>query len=301
MKRFLVGIALIHLVLYNPVWAQINLGDIQELDYANPRKYEIGGITISGVKYLDNSVLTTLSGLTVGDKISVPGEEIANAIRNLWKQGLFENVIVSATDIQGDLIFLNIDLKERPRMSTFSFGGIKKAEADNLREEIKIATGDVVTDNMLIRTSNTIKNYFIKKGFLDTEVKISQVEDSIRKNHVRLQIDIDKNSKVKISHININGNHHFDDAKARQFLKETKEKGSFTPFNELELLVFNLVKNSVTFRFTDMINYTRDYLNENVRLRIFKSSKFLKDKYQEDLDNLISKYNTQGYRDAKII
>ena len=301
MKKFLTGLILIQLLSLFPCTAQINLGELEELDYANPKKYEIGGITVTGVKYLDNSVLTTLSGLTVGDKISVPGEEIANAIRNLWKQGLFENVVISATDIQGEMIFLNIDLKERPRMSTFSFGGIKKAEADNLREEIKIATGDVVTDNMLIRTSNTIKNYFIKKGFLDTDVKISQEEDSVRKNHVRLLIQINKKEKVKISHININGNQHFDDAKARQYLKETKEKGSFTPFDELEKLIFNLVKNSVTFRFTDMVEYTRDYINKNIRLRIFKSSKFLQDKYQEDLDNLVSKYNSQGYRDAKIV
>jgi len=301
MYRILVGLMLIVLVIPFIGRSQVDIGNLEELDYAYPKKYEIGGITISGVKFLDNNVLSTLSGLTVGDIISVPGEEIANAIRNLWKQGLFENVIISATGIQGELIFLNIYLKERPRMSTFSFGGIKKAEADNVRDEIKIATGDVVTDNMLIRTTNTIKNYFIKKGYLDTEVKITQTEDSIRKNHVRLQFDIDKKQKVKISHIRINGNEHFDDAKVRQLLKETKEKGSLTPFNDIEMLVYNLVKNSVTFRFTNMIEYTRDYINNNFRLRIFKSSKYLKDKYEEDLEKLIVKYNAQGYRDAKLI
>jgi outer membrane protein insertion porin family len=115
--------------------------------------------------------------------------------------------------VQGELIFLNIDLKERPRMSTFSFGGIKKAEAENVRKEIKLASGDVVTDNMLIRTRNTVRNYFIDKGYLDTDVKISQIEDSLRKNHVRLQIDVDRKEKVRIKSINIAGNQHFDDQK----------------------------------------------------------------------------------------
>ena len=237
MQRKIIGLGFYFVVMFS-VQGQIGSGEIEELDYANPKKYEIGGITVTGVKYLDNSVLVTLSGLTVGDKINVPGEEISKAIKNLWDQGLFENVIISATQIQGELIFLNIDLKERPRMSTFSFGGIKKAEADNVRDEIKIASGDVVTDNMLIRTKNTVRNYFVEKGYLDTEVNISQIPDSIRKNHVRLQIDIDRKEKVRIQSINIAGNEHFDDQRVKKFMKETKEKGSFTPFKDIEGLVF---------------------------------------------------------------
>ena len=280
---------------------QINLGDLKELDYANPKKYEIGGITISGVKYLDNSVLITLSGLTVGDVVSIPGEKISQAIRNLWDQGLFENVIVSITNVQGNLVFLNIDLKERPRMSSFSFGGIKKSEADNIRDEIKLASGDVVTDNMLIRTTNTIRNYFTEKGYLDTEVKITQIEDTLRINHVRLQIDINKKEKVRIKSINITGNTEFDDQKVKKYLKDTKEKGVFKPFNNLEGLIFNWIKDVVTLRFTKMADDTREYANENIKLRIFKSSKFIKDKYEDDLVNVIDKYNSVGYRDAKIM
>ncbi len=191
MRMKISGLVLVFWFAIVAVYGQINLGDLEELDYANPKKYEIGGITISGIKYLDNSVLITLSGLTVGDVISIPGEEISKAIRNLWDQGLFENVIVSITNVQGNLVFINIDLKERPRMSTFSFGGVKKSEADNIRDEIKLASGDVVTDNMIIRTKNTIKSYFTEKGYLDADVKITQIEDSLRINHVRLQIDIE--------------------------------------------------------------------------------------------------------------
>jgi outer membrane protein insertion porin family len=301
MYRIFFGLGFVLMAMMISVHGQVGLGEIEELDYANPRKYEIGGITVTGVKYLDNSVLVSLSGLTVGDKITVPGEAISKAIKNLWDQGLFENVIITATQIQGDLIFLNIDLKERPRMSTFSFGGIKKAEADNVRDEIKLASGDVVTDNMLIRTRNTVRNYFIEKGYLDTDVKITQITDSIRKNHVRLQIDIDKKGKIRIKSINIAGNEHFDDQRVKKFMKETKEKGSVTPLKNLEELVFDLVKNAVTLHFENMIEVTRDYINENIRLRIFKSSKFINEKYEEDLVTVINKYNSQGYRDAKIL
>ncbi len=301
MRKRVILTPLLLLSLFFSVRAQIGLGEIEDLDYANPKNYEIGGITVTGVKFLDNSVLVTLSGLTVGDKITVPGEAISKAIKNLWDQGLFENVIISATQIQGDLIFLNIDLKERPRMSTFTFGGIKKAEADNVRDEIKIASGDVVTENMLIRTKNIVRNYFVEKGYFDTDVRIIQIPDSIRKNHVRLQINIDKKDKVKIQPINITGNQHFDDQRVKKFMKETKEKGSLTPFNQLEKYVFDLVKHAVTFRFTDMIDDTRNYIIRNFNPRIFKSSKFIKEKYEEDLVSIITKYNNQGYRDAKIL
>ncbi|MCD4695736.1 MAG: BamA/TamA family outer membrane protein [Bacteroidales bacterium] len=295
------GLIIIFLLIVFSVSGQVNIGNgLDKIDYSNPQKLEIGGLTISGVKYLDNNALILLSGLSVGDMITVPGEETSRAIKNLWEQGLFENVVITATSIQGNLIFLNIDLQERPRMSTFSFGGIKKAEADNIRDEIHLTSGDVITDNLLIRTTNTIKKYYTEKGLLDAEVKISQIPDTLRKNHVRMQIDITKNERVKIHSINVYGNERFDDARIKKFLKETKEKGSFKPFDNLEKLIFNLVKDGVTLQFSKMVDDTRDYVNENMKTRIFKSSKFIKSNYKEDLISLINKYNEYGYRDAII-
>jgi len=154
---------------------------------------------------------------------------------------------------------------------------------------------------LLIRTTNAIESYYTEKGYLDADVKISQIADSMRVNHVKLQIDIKKNEKVRINKINVIGNGEFDDQKVKKFLKETKEKGSFQPFNGLEKFVFSLVKNAVTFRIDDMIEDSRNYVNRNVKVRIFKASKFIKDKYEEDLVNVIDKYNSVGYRDAKIL
>jgi outer membrane protein insertion porin family len=289
------------ILLYISVAGQVNLGELDELNYANPKQYSIGGITVSGIQFLDNNVLIMLSGLSVGDMINVPGEEISNAIHNLWDQGLFENVKITVTDIQNNIIFLNIDLKERPRLSSFSFGGIKKAEVDKIREEIKLSRGDVVTANLLLRTEAKIKKYYTDKGYLDVEIDMKQIPDSTRANHVSLHIELSKNERIKISTINIEGNTYLRDDKIKRFLKETKEKGTFKPFADVEGLIINNVKNLILFRPQEIENEIRDYINKNMKMRIFKSSKLIKENFEEDKLTLINRYNEFGYRDAKIV
>ena len=172
------------------------------IDYANPKEYVIGGITVSGTKYLDKKVLILLSGLTVGDKIQVPGEKISKAIESLWKQKLFSDIKISATKIQGNNIFLNLNLLERPRLSKFSFSGVKKSEANDLREKIKLIKGKVITDNLIITATYSIKDYFIDKGYLNTEVKLVQEEDVTQNNSVILRIEVNKNNKInKVKHL----------------------------------------------------------------------------------------------------
>ena len=298
--HFVVG--LFFLILSTSSLAQVQLGeDLIDIDYANPRNYEIGGITVSGVKYLDPNVLIMLSGLSVGDDIQIPGDDISNAIRKLWKQGLFENINVSVVGRQGNSIFLNIELQERPRLTRFSFEGIRKSEADNIRDEIKLTSGDVVTDNLVVRTKNIIKKHYRAKGYLDAEVDIIQITDTTRPNSVRLNIDIDKNEKVKIYSINIYGNKHLTDEKAKSAFKDTKEKGIFRPLNDLDELVIDVIKASLHLDINDVLLAFQHWSAENIRLRIFKASKYIKNSYKEDKLNLISKYNELGYRDAQII
>ncbi len=262
MMRYICCVFLIWLISI-PIQAQINFGDdIPDFDYANPHEYEIGGITISGVRYLDHNVLIMLSGLSVGDMIEIPGSDISDAIQKLWDQGFFEHISISASGIQDDMIFLNIEFKEKPRLSKYSFRGVKKAEAENLRDEVSLIRNDVVTDNVIMKTRNRVKQYFRDKGFLNAEVKISQLPDTAFANSVILYIDIDKNNKVKINEINIFGNENLPDNKIKRFLKSTKEKKIY---------------------------------------RIFKSSKFIEDDFREDKISLIDKYNELGYRDAMFL
>ncbi len=298
-----VGIlALVILAYVNPVKGQVQLGEeLIDLDYADPKKYEIGGITVSGDKYLDQNVLIMLSGLNIGDFVTIPGEDLGNAIRKLWKQGLFEDIKISVIARQGDVVFLNIDLQERPRLTKFSFKGIRRAEADNIRDDIKLTTGDVVTDNLLINTKNIIKKHYRGKGYLDCEIDIRQIRDTSSANSVQLQINVDKNKKVRIYSIDIYGNEHLSDNRIKNVFKNTKEKTLLDPFEDIESLVFNMAAEALRFQFEEIFVVLGNYMADHVRLRIFKGSKYIEDNFKEDKLSLINKYNELGYRDAKII
>lgn len=300
LKHRLCAIALLFLSF--TASAQIRLGDdLSEIDYTNPKEYIIGGITVSGVQYLDHNVITMLSGLQVADRIEIPGEGIRKAIDKLWKQGLFEDISISATKISDDLIFLNINLKERPRLSRFTFKGVRKAEADDIREKIKLVSNDVVTENVIIRTTNIIKKHFTDKGFLNTTVNIEQKRDSANSNNVSLVINVNKGSKVRINSINIIGNKLVTDSQLKAAMKETKEKGVVQPFIILDKLIFGLPKQLLYFNTDSIVNYTTNVVNQHMKFRIFKTSKFLRDKYEEDINNLIARYNDDGFRDAAVI
>lgn len=303
-NRFILPLIFLLFIYLFPFHAlsQISLGSSQIIiDYNNPKEYEIGGITVTGVQYLDPSVLTMLTGLKVGDKIKVPGEEITLAIQKLWKQGLFDNVRIIAQRIEGNLIFLEIQLVERPRLSKFTFTGIKKGEADDLRDKLKLASGEVVTQSSLARAEETIKKYFTDKGYLNVNVNIQQIRDTARLNNVILKFDIDKKQKVKINEIIIHGNNQVKTSTIKNALKETKEKSSFRPLGGLDNLVWNTVKSAAKLDMAGLTDNFIDYYYTNLKLRIFKSSKFIRDNFETDKENILNKYNELGFRDAEIV
>lgn len=245
--------------------AQIALADDSiSFDYANPKEFDIGGITVSGTDYLDKNTLILISGIGIGDKVQVPGDRFSKAIESLWKQGLFEDVKITATKIQGKNIFLDIHVVERPRLSKFSFKGIKKSEADDIRDKIKLIKGKVVTDYLLASAVNTIKEHFVDKGFQNTAVEIKQEKDTTAglKNSVILTIIIKKGDKVKIQDIFVKGNHSVSVRKIYRTMKDTKRKRWFNLFNP---------------------------------------SKFLEENYEKDKQKIVEKYNQKGYRDARIV
>ncbi|MBL4577753.1 MAG: outer membrane protein assembly factor BamA, partial [Flavobacteriales bacterium] len=247
-----------------PAVAQISSGrtTLDQLNYAVPEDYTIGGITVTGTKHLDKKVLIMLSGLKVGDKITVPGDQTGTALKKLWKQGLFSDVKITATKIQGDQIFLNFHFEERPRLSKFSFPGMRKGDADDLREKIKLSKGKVLTEHLLITTRAKVLNYYLEKNYLNAEVTLTQKEDTTLKNSVTLIIRVDKKQKIKVNEIKIYGNSAFTTKKVRRMMKDTKQK---SPYN------------------------------------IFSNSKYREDDFEADKRKVIDKYNDKGYRDAKIV
>lgn len=232
-----------------------------DISYTDPKEYIIGGITVTGAKFLEANSIISLSGLKEGDKIRIPGEDISGAIKRLWEQGILGGVDILASKIEADKIFLEIAVKERPRLSKFTFSGIRKGEIETLTDKIKLIRGRIVTDPLIKNTQLQIKKHFVEKGFLNTSVNIVQVSDTVTSNSVVLKINVNKKSKVKINNIAFNGREALEEKKLRKKMKGTKQKKFY---------------------------------------RIFTPSKFIPSKYEEDKQKLITYYNSQGYRDATI-
>ncbi len=250
------------LILYSAILFSQSDSTRIEFDYSDPSEMEIGGITVTGIKYLDENILINLSGLRVGQIITVPGQEISQAIKKLWDQGLFSDITISVEKTVNKIVFLNINLSERPRLSKFSFEGIRKSEADDIREQIKLSKGNQVTDNVIINAKNRIINYLNEKGYYNVEVSVRQEADSSIVNHVILYFDIKKNNKFKISNIEVEGNQLMASKKIRRAMKDTKMKKWY---------------------------------------RVFKTSRYFEDKYKTDKQKIVEKYNEDGYRDMRII
>ena len=297
MKQIL-GLLLLLACLYTQ--AQVN----NAINYNAPREYEIGGITVSGAKYLNNDALIAFSGLKVGQKINIPGDELAQAVKKLWGQKLFGKVNIYITKTIGDLVFLNLELQEKPRLSKFQFKGIKKGEIDDIRDHIKLIRGKTINDNVKINAKNAIEKYYLNKGFLNVKIEIYERLDSAMTNGVSLTFNIDKGNKVKIQSIEFEGNENADASKLIKTFSNTKEKTQISLFNDIRDKIFKpksyapgtLIKSYNDLAPEKLLSYFRKHL----RLKIFSSSKYLEDEFIADQAGVIGYYNSLGYRDATI-
>lgn len=241
-----------------------------EISYAGtPRSGVIGGIAVSGVEGYEDYMLMGISGLTVGQKIELPGQEITEAVKRYWKHGLFSNVQIAADSIVGDKIYLHFYLALRPRVSTINYIGVKKSEREDLETKLGLLKGNQITPNMIDRAELLAKNYFDDKGYKNAEINIRQRDDVTAKNQVILDVEIDKKEKMKVRQIIIEGNKNLSDSKIKGGLFT---KGAFTKTHEAGKLS--------TF---------------------LKSKKYTPERYKTDKQNLIDKYNELGYRDATIV
>ncbi len=193
------------------------------IDYSFPKTYEISGIMISGTNYYDKTVLQALSGLSLGQKIKIPGDDIAQAISTLWKQKLFDDIKIRVLDISGDKISLEIVLREKPRLSTFTIKGLRKGKATSLRDELTLKSGQIITDNMLATTQAQVKKFFIEKGFLDAKASFEILPDDNKKNTAKLRITVDEGERIKIQNITFTGNTTVPAKQLRKAMKKTKE------------------------------------------------------------------------------
>ena len=226
------------------------------------KKYILSNVKVNGKISYNEQTVVTFAGLEKGQKITVPGEEISNAIKKLGKLGLFSDIDFYVDKIENDSIWLDLDIVELPKLSEVKFQGVKKSKTDVLIKDNALTKGKIVNENLITTTKNYIENKYKKDGYFNTKVFITTIPDTTEGNQVKMLVNIDKGEKLKISKITFDGNEKFTDAKLRSAMKNTKQ-----------------------------IN----------RLRIFKGSKFIKDKYKEDLASIVDKYKEKGYRDARVV
>lgn len=275
-----------------------------EANYASPNRFEVAEIVANGLEYLDEGAVVSITGIKIGDKVDIPGDDISFAIRKLWKQGLFSDVIVSYELLEAGKIRIILDLVERPRMIKYSFNGVKKSKTSELSDEITLVKGRILTDASIKNAELNIVKYYQDKGYLNVKVNSTTKIDTLIGNGVELIFDVNRGSKVKINDIYFVGNESFGDRRLRSKMKETNERLHFTLIEDIfSKALHSSPKDWFTF-FTkqkDVSNATfLDYLGEHANLNFFKSSKLVKSEFENDKDALIDFYNSKGYRDAEV-
>ncbi|MFA9198288.1 MAG: outer membrane protein assembly factor BamA [Aquirufa sp.] len=229
--------------------------------YADPKEYTIADIQVTGSQFYDGTSMINISGLQVGDKIKVPGEAIGAAIRKIMNQGILDEVQIYATKAEEGKIWLTIELKERPRLFSIKYTGIRKGEQEALNEKMKTYKGKIITETLRKNLELTIRKYYQEKGRLNAKTKSTIKTDSMRGNNAILQVTVDKGEKVKVHKIIING------------IDESQRS-----------LILRKIKNTKQIRFG----------------RIFKPSKFVPKKWDEDKEKLLAAMNKLGYRDFQL-
>ena len=264
-SRKLLVVAALGLSLHGNLWAQEQADkdpNTPVITYtANHPRYVLGGITVDEMKGYDAEYLSSISGLEVGETYEIPGPDISEAVRKYWAQKIFSNVEIVVDSIVGNKVFLHVKLTAQPRISSIHYNGVKKSEREDCEKIIGFQPGNQITTDMVNRAEHYIKKHFEEKGFKNCEVHIVQREDVTGDNRVLVDININKNAKVKVKNIFINGVEQKHVAKLKRAMKKTHEK-SF--------------------------------------VNMFRSKKFLPEKYAEDKDLLTEKLNSWGYRDALI-
>jgi outer membrane protein insertion porin family len=242
---------------------EIKESQVPSISYTQaPKKYIIADITVTGAENYDKDIIIGYSGLRVGSQVTVPGDAFSNAIKRFWRQGLFSDVKIYATRMEGDQVWLEIALTPRPRISEVNFYGIKKKEKEDLETGLGLRKGGQISPALISRAENLIQKKLASEGYENAEIDVILRDDVANPGHVFVDINVDKKDKIKVHRIYIEGNEQLSDNTVKRAMKKTKER----------------------------------------KLRnIFKSKKFIKDEYENDKKLIIEKYNEKGFRDAELL
>ncbi len=282
------------------------LGQQTEGEPKKPVEYELGGVTVSGSQYLDADLILAVTNLTVGQKLHLPNDEaIAKAIKSLWKQELFSNVNVTITKYIDDKVFLNVEVEERPRLSSFKFRNIKVGEAKELKGKLPLVNNKVVTEATKKEAVVRIKKFYVDKGYGRVKVAVAEKVDTGGVNKVTLTFTIDKGSKTHINQINIVGAETASEARLKKALKSTKENTRITLHPDEDPTAYPVAPRSFS-KYVKQFGFlspskTLDALDPYFRFKLFSGSKFNQTKFDADKQSMVTYMNTLGFRDASIV
>lgn len=251
------------LMLSLPVFAQLPGKDV-EVDYNNPKKYVVGGVRVEGNNYFAQEQILQITGLQKGMEVTVPGEELSSIVNRLWLQRYFEDVAIAVDSLAPgrDTAFFKICVTERPRVSRWTFSGVKTGEQKELLERLNLRRGGEFSDYVAKTSTDIIKRYYKEKGFLNVNVDVNTKKDTMIRSAIRVQFAVDRGEKVKVKKITFSGNENVKETKLVRSMKKTKDA-----------------------RF---INF-------------FSSKKFNESEYDNDKRAMLSAFNEAGYRDARIV
>lgn len=270
-----------------------------------PKKYKVAGIAVTGNQFFDETLLISIANISVGDEIIIPGgDNFSKAINKLWAQNYFSDIQIYVTKLQENNIWLEINVTERPRLSSYEFKGINKSDKEDLMGKCGLVPNRIVTENMKRTAKEAIEKYYADKAFKNVTVNIIEKKDTSFGDAIVLLFDVVRGQKVKVNNIDFFGN-TLDPLKLKKQMKDTKEMTRLTLHKPDDVSAFGTKK---TYTFNDYMSEkgyltfskTRKILDPYVRIKLFSSAKFNQKKYEEDIDKLLEFYNAQGFRDAVI-
>lgn len=315
MQRIYKGIFIIFTLLFSSNLVSAQDGSVSVdpallgiFNAKTPKEYTIADITVTGTKAFDANLIISISGLAVGDKVIIPGTDVfSKAITKLWRQNLISDVEISFTKLEGTNLYVQIDVKERPRLASYKFVGIKKGEKDDLEPKMALTKDRVVTENMKLSAIEVIRKFYYGKGFRNVDIQLTEEQVPGMNNAIALTFYIKKGHKVKVNSINFSGNENIAAQKLKKQMKGTKEMNRITLFPITVKNPFGDTESKQTFKdyIKDVgfmsLTKTRDYVDPYFRIRGFSGAKFNENKYIEDKEHVLDYYNSRGYRDAVIL
>ena len=235
-----------------------------EIDYNHPRKYIVGGVEVEGNSYFSSQQIIQITGLQKGMELTVPSDDVTGIVKRLWLQRFFEDVslVIDHVSENADSAYFKIRIKERPRVSRWTFSGIKSGDKKELMDRLNLRRGGEFSEYVEKTSADIIKRYYAEKGFINAAVNAEVQKDSIVKNAIRVNFNVDRGERVRIKEIHFIGNEHVKEFKLARSMKKTKS---------------------------------------NKIYNFFSSKKFNEKEYVNDKKAVLSAFNEAGFRDARLV